>query len=319
MKAAVVTAAGQVPVFTDFPEPIAAQGERLVQVTAAALSHLTRSRASGQHYSASGQFPFVAGVDGVGRLEDGQRVYFVLPRAPYGAMAERTVVRSKQIVPLPDYLDDVTAAVIANPGMSSWAALTQRARIAPGETVLINGATGASGKLAVRIARHLGAAKVIATGRNAAALESLGADETISLLGDEGGLEDCFRAAFAGGVNIVLDYLWGPSARSLLIAAARTLDDGVPMRFVQIGSVTAGEIALPSAVLRAAAIQIMGSGIGSVPLEGLIESISGVFHAAGSAGPSLPARTMALSDVATGWTAEENGARLVFTNDQGGE
>lgn len=313
MKAAVVSAAGQVPVFADFPEPVAGPDERLVHVSAAALSHLTRSRASGQHYSASGQFPFVAGVDGVGRLDDGQRVYFVLPRAPFGAMAERTVVPTTHIIPLLDEVDDVTAAVIANPGMSSWAALTRRAAIVPGETVLINGATGASGQLAVRIARHLGARKVIATGRSAATLESLGADETISLLGEEDALEDRFRAVIAEGVDIVLDYLWGASARALLIAAARTLDDGVPLRFVQIGAMTGPQIALPAAVLRAAAIQLMGSGIGSVPLDGLIGSIAALFAATGPAGLALPSRSLPLSDVTTGWAASENGGRLVFT------
>ena len=96
-----------------------------------------------------------------------RRVYFVLPRAPYGSMAEQAVVPSAHCVPLPDELDDVTAAAIANPGMSSWAAYTERARLKAGETVLVNGATGTAGRLAVQIAKYLGARKVIATGRNA--------------------------------------------------------------------------------------------------------------------------------------------------------
>src|SRR5262249_4869225 len=144
MKAAIVQGAGQTPVYADFPEPVAAPGEEVVTVTASALSHLARSRASGAHYSASGRFPLVAGVDGAGRLAAGRRVYVALPRAPYGGMAERTVVSPAQCVPLPDELDDVMAAAIANPGMSSWAAYTERARLQAGETVLVNGATGAS-------------------------------------------------------------------------------------------------------------------------------------------------------------------------------
>ena len=87
-----------------------------------------------------GDFPFVAGIDGVGRLDDGRRVYFVLPRAPYGSMAEVSVVPSAQCIAVPDELDDVTAAAIANPGMSSWAAYAERARLRAGETVLVNGA-----------------------------------------------------------------------------------------------------------------------------------------------------------------------------------
>ena len=143
----------------------------------------------------------MVGVDGVGRLDDGRRVYFILPRAPWGAMAERAVAPATQIAPLPEGLDDATAAAIANPGMSSWAAFKERAKLKAGETVLINGATGSAGRLAVQIAKHFGAKKVIATGRNAEALRALavlGADATIALGDDEAALEDCFRRQFAG-------------------------------------------------------------------------------------------------------------------------
>ena len=116
MKAAIVLGAGQAPVYEDFREPVAALGENRIAVTAAAMSHLVKGRASGRHYSSSGRFPFVVGIDGVGRLDDGTRVYFVLPTAPHGAMAERTVVPAACCLPLPDELDDVTAAAMANPG-----------------------------------------------------------------------------------------------------------------------------------------------------------------------------------------------------------
>ena len=115
-----------------------------------------RSRAAGTHYSSSGGFPFVAGIDGVGRLDDGRRVYFLMPNAPFGAMAERTVAPSTRCLMLPDELDDATAAAIANPGMSSWAAYAERAKLKQGETVLVNGATGAAGRLAVQIANISG-------------------------------------------------------------------------------------------------------------------------------------------------------------------
>ena len=184
MKAAVVAQAGSLPVYSDFPAPLPSSGECSIAVSAAALSPVVKARVSGAHYSAAGDFPFVAGIDGVGRLDDGRRVYFILPKAPYGSMAERAVVPASHCVPVPDGLDDIAAAALANPGLSSWAAFKERARLASGETVLINGATGASGRLAVQIAKHLGAGKVIATGRNASALQSLkaiGADETIVL------------------------------------------------------------------------------------------------------------------------------------------
>src|SRR6202012_6050522 len=162
MKAAVVKGMGERPVYGEFDEPTAAEGHCLINVPASSLSHVTRARAAGSHYSSAQSYPFVAGVDGTGRLENGQRVYFFKPRAPFGAMAERSLVPQAQCIALPDALDDVTAAAIAIPGMSSWAALVERARFAAGETVLINGATGTSGRLAVQIAKHHGAAKVIA-------------------------------------------------------------------------------------------------------------------------------------------------------------
>ena len=224
MKAAIVQGAGQTPVYGDIAEPVPAAGENRITVTAAAISHVVKSRASGQHYSSSDQFPFVVGIDGVGRLDDGSRVYFVMPRAPYGSMAERTVAPSALCLPLPDELDDATAAAIANPGMSSWAAYTERAKLKPGESVLVNGATGTAGRLAVQIARHLGAGKIIATGRDVEVLrqlEALGADVTIPLTDDEAVLEASFREQFKQGVDVVIDYLWGKSAERLLITGAK--------------------------------------------------------------------------------------------------
>ncbi|HTZ02326.1 MAG TPA: zinc-binding alcohol dehydrogenase family protein, partial [Xanthobacteraceae bacterium] len=157
MKAAIVKKAGEPPVYAEFEEPQAADGEALIEVAAAPLTHVTKARASGTHYSATAAYPFVAGLDGVGRRPDGRRVYFIMPRAPFGSMAARTAVDASHCVPLPDAVDDVTAAAIAIPAMSSWAALQERAKFKPGETVLVNGATGTSGRLAVRVARHLGA------------------------------------------------------------------------------------------------------------------------------------------------------------------
>ena len=184
MKAAVVLRAGSLPVYADFDAPPPTPGAQRIAVTTAALSAVVKARVSGAHYSASGNFPFIAGIDGVGRTEDGRRVYFILPPAPYGSMAEIATAPDAQCVPLPNGIDDTTAAAIANPGLSSWSALTQRAKLVVGETVLINGATGTSGRLAVQVAKRLGAAKVIATARNAArlqALTALGADETVVL------------------------------------------------------------------------------------------------------------------------------------------
>jgi len=313
MKAAIVESAGQLPVYADFPEPEVGPGETRVTVAAAALSPLVRGRASGAHYSSGNSFPFVAGVDGTGRLDDGRRVYFVLPRAPNGAMAERTAVPAAHCLPLPDGVDDVTAAAIANPGMSSWAAFAERAKLQPGETVLVNGATGISGRLAVQIARHLGAARVIATGRDAAALASVGADVTIPLIADDSALEDAFKAQFAQRVDVVIDYLWGRSAQLLLIAAAKTGADAVPIRYVEVGSASGNEITLPGAALRASAIELMGSGIGSVSLERLLAAIDGVLGAAAEGKLSIATQPVPLAQVERAWADNDSRHRTVFT------
>jgi len=316
MKAALVVEAGKTPIYGDFSEPIPADGEVLVTISAAALSNVVKSRASGTHYSSSGQFPFVVGIDGVGRLDDGRRVYFVLPHAPFGSMSEKTAIRSSQCVSLPDELDDVTAAAIANPGMSAWAALKERAELAVGEVVLVNGATGAAGRLAVQIAKYLGARKVVATGRNREVLKSLvdlGADVTIPL-GDGGdAFEDALKEQFSGdGVDVVLDYLWGQSAERIIIAGAKAGKDPVPIRFVHIGSVSAPDITLPSAALRSSAITLMGSGIGSIPVNRMVRAIGDLMKATVPGGFQITTKTVPLSNVENVWTTAESIPRTVF-------
>ncbi|HEV8071027.1 MAG TPA: zinc-binding alcohol dehydrogenase family protein [Planctomycetaceae bacterium] len=319
MRAAVVSGPGRTPAYGHFAEPVAVSGEQRIRVTAAALSPLVKSRATGGHYSSSAEFPFIVGVDGVGRLDDGRRVYFVLPREPFGSMAEQSIVSSAQCLPLPDGLDDVTAAAIANPGMSSWAACVERARLKVGETVLINGATGAAGRLAVQIARHLGAKKVIATGRNIDSLRSvaaLGAHVTIPLVENETLLENAFKEQFVQGVDVVLDYLWGKSAICLLKAGAKAGPDSVPIRFVQIGSASGADLMLPSAVLRSSAIELMGSGIGSVPRDRLVEAIGHVLQATVSGGFKIATQPVPLSDVGKVWSEDQGARRVVFTMDE---
>ena len=315
MKAAIVEAAGQAPVLGDFQEPVAGPGQVVVRVSAAAISHVTRSRASGTHYSSAAGQGSVPGVDGVGVTPEGRRVYFLLPQAPFGAMAEACVVDEHHLVPLPDGLDDVTAAALAIPGMSSWAALAERAGFKAGETVLVNGATGASGRLAIQVARHLGAGKVIATGRNTAAfddLKRLGADVTLALGDDADAMEAAFKREFRAGVDVVLDYLWGRSAQTLIVAAAKAGPDGVPIRFVQIGAVSRDSIELPAAALRSSALQLLGSGMGSIPLPRLKATLEGVLAAAPGASFEIATEAWPLADVTAAWRRPDGGARLVL-------
>ena len=317
MKAAVITEAGVPPQYLEFDVPVAGAGHVLIDVRASALSQLARAKAAGNHYSSTGHFPVVAGVDGVGTRADGSPVYFFGIPAPFGALAQQVIVPESLCVAVPQGLDMATAAALAIPGMSSWAALTERARFVAGETVLINGATGASGRLAVQIAKHLGANKVIATGRHAptlATLEALGADVVVSLDQDEAALGRTLAPHLADGVDVVLDYLWGPSAHTLLLTAAQNLPESHPMRFVQIGTIGGRELSLPGAVLRASAITLMGSGIGSIPLPHLLQAVAGVLQAALPAKLAIDMHTVPLSAVARHW-ADESRARTVFLMD----
>ena len=320
MKAAVINGPGQKPQYANFPEPIAEEGEELISVRAAALTHLTKGRASGAHYSADGIFPAAVGVDGVGITKDGRRVYFVLPDAPNGAMAEKTVVRSRQCIDLPAGIDDVTAAAIANPGMSAWGALVERAHLQAGETVLINGATGIAGRIAVQVAKYLGASKVIATGRDAKALEEvrgLGADAVIAFDLDPSNphsakqYEAALKEQFAAGINVVVDYLWGKSAETVIRAIARASEDATPVRFVHVGASSGDNIELPGVALRSSAIVLMGSGLKSIPMPRLLASIKSVFDAFLPARLSIKTKAVPLSAVAETW--DDNGkSRVVF-------
>ena len=229
MKAAVVLIRRR-PGLGRFYRPQPAPGQTLIDVRAAAISHVVKARASGRHYSFDGNLPFVPGIDGVGTTPQGQRVYFAFPTAP---SAQRAPVALQNCLPLPDALDDIRAAAMANPGMSAWASLVTRAQLQAGETVLINGATGSAGQLAVQIARYLG--RKNHCNRAQCALAALDADECIQLTADDKTLSRQFSAVSAAQIDVVIDYLWGHSAELLLPALAKYTPAGSPVRYVQVG------------------------------------------------------------------------------------
>jgi len=318
MNAAVVHAFDAPPRYTTFADPVPAEGEKLVTVTAAGLHQIVKSLANGTHYGSGTTLPFVAGVDGVGRLEDGTRVYFGGSRSPIGTMAELALTGSLMCLPLPDGLDDATAAGLANPAMSSWVALTARAKFTAGESILILGATGVAGLLAVQIAKRLGARRVVAAGRNPLALAeaiTLGADRTISLDQDHDALVAALREEVtSGGADVVLDYLWGPPAQATLEAIAQKgLGKMAPrVRFVQIGSMAGPSIPLPAATLRSSGLELLGSGFGSANLDQIRQAISEFFAAAAKTPFQANIKTAPLRDVESLWNSPERGARLVF-------
>lgn len=316
MKAVVVHSFDKPPEFSTFVDPAPAHDEHIVSMQAAALTQLARTQVAGQHYS-SGTPPFVPGIDGVGVLENGRQVYFAFPRAPFGAMAERVPVRATHMIPVPGNIDAVTAAAIANPGMSSWLALTKRAVLQAGESVLVIGAAGASGRLAIQIAKHLGAGRVLAAARNANAepeLRRLGADAFITLGEHEGDVVAGFRMELERGIDVVLDYVWGRAAEAFFTAAIRKKGDvAAPrIRFVNIGSVGGRSASVSASSVRSSGLEILGSGLGSSSERSIIEATAAVFAAIGTAKLDIAVMPLPLADVERAWQLETS-ARVVLT------
>ncbi|WP_260704008.1 quinone oxidoreductase family protein [Edaphobacter flagellatus] len=317
MNAAVVESFSTPPRYTTFNDPTAAEGELIVRVVAAGLHPIVKSLANGSHYGSTGVLPFVPGVDGVGHLEDGTRVYFGVARSPFGSFAERTVTRKDFLVPLPGSCDSNVVAATANPGMSSWVALKERAKFISGESVLILGATGSAGQLAIQIAKRLGARHIVAVGRNVNfdALHSLGADSVISLQQDRNALIEALRKEWTEtGIDIVLDYLWGEPAEAVLEAIARKgLQHSAPrVRYVQIGGSAGPTITLPAATLRSSGLELLGSGFGSASMEEIFRSLAEFFAASAAQPFQANIRPVALKDVEALWNTSGEHTRLIF-------
>jgi NADPH:quinone reductase-like Zn-dependent oxidoreductase len=318
VNAAVVSSFSTPPSYSTFADPQPSEGELIVRVTAAGLHPIVRALANGTHYGSTGELPFIPGVDGAGRLEDGTRVYFGSTRPLYGTFAEKAVTAKWICIPLPDGLDETTAAGIANPGMSSWAALKARAKFAAGESVLILGATGIAGKLSVQIAKRLGARRIVAAGRNPKSLEelkALGADAVISLTQEHDALVSAFRNEIVEhGVDVVLDYLWGPPAETVLAAIAQKglKHATARIRFVQVGNSAAPTITLPAATLRSSGLELLGSGFGSASMDEILQAVREFFQVAAKTPFQTSLKTVRLRDIEAVWNNPDHNARIVF-------
>jgi NADPH:quinone reductase-like Zn-dependent oxidoreductase len=271
MKAAVVSSFEEPPHYREFevPRPTS-EDEVLVEVLAAGLHPRVRSDAAGRHYTSTGRLPMIPGVDAVGRRPDGTLVYFVADDDTTGTMAEKAVADVRRSIELPDGVDVAEIAAAMNPAMSSWIALRRRVALEKGQRVLVLGATGNAGTMAVQIAGRLGAGAVVAAGRDVGRLEALGAlgaDATVQLTGDPDATAAGLAAA-AADVDIVIDYLWGAPAQHAMVAllSARS-DRSRRLDWIQIGAIAGPTIELPSVALRSANLRLQGSGQGSVSAE----------------------------------------------------
>jgi len=313
MHAAVVTSFDAPPRYTEYPDPVArGRDEMVVEVLAAALHPRVRSQADGSHYTSTDELPLVPGIDGVGRDAGGRLRYFVLPDTTVGSMAERTVIDARRSIVLPDTTDPVTVAAAMNPAMSSWLALRRRISFTAGSGVLILGATGSAGQLAIQVAKHFGATRIVGAGRDTerlASLPALGATDTVQV-GDAGRLGDV-----AADVDVVIDYLWGePAAEALTALVTERSDRGKPLTWIQIGSVAGPTAAIPSAALRASRTQIVGSGQGSVGTREILAELPALAQAVAEYTFTVDALPVPLTDVERAWVdAAGSRRRIVIT------
>jgi len=315
MNAAVVNVLGQSPRYLPFPEPDPGTGEVLIHVRAAGLHPVVKSIAGGAHYISGGQLPMIPGIDGIGiRDDDGSRVYFGFARRPFGTMSERTVAPSARCLPIPEGLDDAVAAAIPNPGMSAWLSLKERAGLARGETVLVSGASGVAGRMAVQAARHLGAKRVIGTGRDVDSLRVAALDATIRLDQPEDEIRKALTAEVEQGIDVIIDYLWGRPTELILEALAKNFrpDRARAVRMVEIGDSAGKTITLPGATLRSVDLKLFGSGFGSVSVDRVWDAIPNLFSLAAKGELTIDIERIPLRSVESAWTRKTEGRRIVF-------
>ncbi|RFA14593.1 quinone oxidoreductase [Subtercola boreus] len=317
MLAAVVTSFDSAPRCEEIAAPEAlAPTEIIVDVLAAGLHPRVRSQADGSHYTSTSELPLVPGIDGVGRGADGLLRYFVLPDTTMGSMSEQTVIDTRRSIVLPGDTDPVAIAAIMNPAMASWIALRRRIDFAPGMNVLVLGATGNAGRLAVQIAKRFGAASIVAAARNPALLAEASAGggiQTVLLDGDQAEVAERLGRASAE-VDVVLDYLWGePTARAMTAVVTHRADEGRPLTWIEIGSVAGATASIPSAALRSARLSIVGSGQGSVSPQNILGELPALVAAISEGSFEVETRSIPLRDVESAWLDTADPRRVVFT------
>jgi NADPH2:quinone reductase len=316
VKAAVLHEVGETPRYEDFPDPVAGEGEVIVEVKAVALENVDKMIAAGTHF-ASGQFvsrlPAVVGFDGVGTLAEGPMVGFGTPRAPYGAMAERTVVSKDAVVPAPEGIDPAVAVVLAS--AVTGLAISSAAGFTPGETVLIQGATGVAGRLAVQVARLLGAGRIVATGRDDDSLREvaeLGSDVVINTAVTDDELSQAFAREAGEGYDVVIDFLWGRPTEVLTRALVpRELTAAKPTRLVQVGESAGSVVTLAAESLRTSGLEICGVGKG-ITGEAMMEAYNQVVAWARDGQLTFGIERVPLCQIETAWGRTDlHGRRLV--------
>jgi len=316
MNAAVVTSFEQPPHYQQFEVPQPTAGEQLVDVLAVGLHPRVRSGAAGAHYTSAGTLPMIPGIDGVGRRPDGNRIYFVADDDVLGTMADKALVDERRSIELPDDVDAATVAATMNPAMSAWVALRLRVPIKPGQRVLVLGATGNAGTMAIQVAKLLGAGRVVGAGRDLErlnALTTVGADQIVQLTDDTDATAKALADA-AANVDIVIDYVWGkPAAQAIMALLTARSDPSHQLNWIQIGAIAGPTIELPSVALRSANLRLQGNGQGAVSTQAYLSQLPSLVDQINAGTIALRANPTALADVEQIWaTTDGPGKRTVL-------
>jgi len=315
MNAAVVTSFAEPPRYQPFevPAPRTASQE-LVDVLAVGLHPRVRTDAAGAHYTSTGALPMIPGIDAVGRRPDGERVYFVAADDVIGTMADKALADPRRSIVLPGDADAAKIAAAMNPAMSSWVALRRRVPLERGSSVLVLGATGNAGAMAVQVAKLLGAGRVVGAGRDPGRLQALtGADDIVQLTADSEATGKALAAA-AADTDIVIDYLWGTPGRQAIMALLTARSDRArALNWIQIGAVAGPTIELPSVALRSANLRLQGSGQGAVGPADYLAEMPSLIDAITAGAIAVKANTLPLAAVTAAWTrTEPPGERTVL-------
>ena len=317
MNAAVVTSFDEPPHYLRSDVPVAKNSDEvLVDVLAVGLHPRVRTGAAGAHYTSSATLPMIPGIDGIGRRADGRRVYFVAVDDVLGTMADKALADVRRSIELPDEVDVAKVAAAMNPAMSAWVALRRRVPIKAGQSVLVLGATGNAGTMAVQVAKRLGAGRVVGAGRDLGRLNALiplGADDVVRLTDDVAETSRALGAA-ASDVDIVIDYLWGqPAQRAIMALLAERTDPSRQLDWIQIGAMAGPTIELPSVALRSANFRLQGNGQGAVSPKAYLAELPSLVDEIVAGAIAVKTNTVPLADVEAVWTRPDlPGERTVF-------
>lgn len=290
-----------------------------MNVRTVAIKNIDKLMAGGKHYASYKKVPVVVGLDGVGELADGTIIY---AHGKTGTMAQKAIVSKSDYVPLPENSDLFSAAALPNAAMGSYLPLKVKGGIKKGSVVLINGGTGITGKLAIQLAKHYGASRVIVSGRIEGRendLLALGADELISTQQDDSTFLRQIKQAYAArAIDIVIDYLWGSSLALIVKALAGEGQDiytNKITKIITVGSLSGEEIALSSNSLRSSKMVILGSGLGSFSKEEFRhfhrEAIPEMFQLLAEGRIQLDIEKGKLEDIESLWNRNAKGKRIV--------